>query len=458
MRIGSPVTVDSPRRPGEPKSWHDLSYWTTRGFWAIVDQALFALSNLLVNVLLARWLSPREYGAFVTAYVVLVLVTVAYSGLLIEPMMVLGPRRFGEGRAFKDYFAFLLRFQWSFGAAAALTLLLIGAAAYGFGADLGSTFVGLACAAPFILLSWLARRACYVERQPAIAALGGAVYLLVAGTGAVLLYRLGVLTSMWAQLLMGIAAIASSGVILKKLGQKWLPPPAAIDTRSLLKEHWTFLRWSGGAGALSFAQGMAFYLVLPVFGGLEVSAALRAMNNFVMPVLQSDGALAVLIAPELARARNRPHDLSRIVRWSTWFFAIEGVICWLLLAVFRHDLVRFAYGDRYTAYADLLLVLGAVPLLASRGNMLSALLRVHMRVRQAFWSNAVGAGISLALGLATLARYGAYAVVVATIVAEIVRLGIMASLLTKPGADDPPNADASLVGPPQPSPVLESRS
>jgi len=37
-----------------------LSYWTTRGVWAIVDQALFALSNLLLNVLLARWLSPRD--------------------------------------------------------------------------------------------------------------------------------------------------------------------------------------------------------------------------------------------------------------------------------------------------------------------------------------------------------------------------------------------------------------
>ena len=63
-----------------------FSYWTTRGFWAIADQALFAISNLIVNVLLARWLTPREYGAFVTAYVVLILVSVAHGGLLIEEL------------------------------------------------------------------------------------------------------------------------------------------------------------------------------------------------------------------------------------------------------------------------------------------------------------------------------------------------------------------------------------
>lgn len=450
------MSVDQPSEPRGVNVRKGLSYWTTRGFWAIVDQALFAVSNLLINVLLARWLTPREYGAFVTAYVVLILVTVAHSGLLVEPMIVLGPSRFGKEHAFKDYFAFLLRFQWAFGAAAAATLLLIGAVAYGFGADLlGSTFVGLACAAPFIFLSWLARRACYVEQQPAVAALGGAVYLLLAGAGAVLLYRFGVLTSMAAQLLMGVAAIAASSVILKKLGHVWLPRRPAIDTRPLLNEHWNFFRWSGGAGALSFAQGVAFYLVLPVFSGLEASAALRAMNNFIMPVLQSDGALAALIAPELARARQRPHELSRMVRWSKRLFALEGVICWVLVAVFRHDLVRFTYGDRYHDYADLLLVLGAVPLLASRGNLLGALLRVHLRVRQAFWSNAVAASISLVLGFATMAKYGAFAVVGATITSEIVRIAMMTRFLATPAAVtvDHPDDEASKVGAP-PSPTL----
>lgn len=435
--------------PAEPRELdaNGFTYWTTRGFWAVVDQALFAVSNLIVNILLARWLSPREYGAFVTAYVVLILVSVAHGGLLIEPMMVVGPSRFARG--FKDYFAFLLRFQWAFGAAAAATLLLVGGVAYAAGAQLlGGTFVGLACAAPFIFLSWLARRACYVERRPAVAALGGAAYLFVTGAGAIALYSMDALTSFAAQLLMGIAAAAASAIILKATGHSWLPRPPAIDTQPLLREHWNFFRWTGSAGVLSFAQGLVFYLVLPFFGGLEASAALRAMTNFVMPVLQSDSALAVLIAPEMARARRHPSDLARIVRWSTRGFALEGLLCWLVVAVFRHDLVAFVYGDRYRAYADLLLFLGALPLIASRVNVLGALLRVHFKVRHVFWASAFGAATSLVIGFSTLASLGAYGAVIAMISADVMRIAVMTYVIGKRGALAASTDEGTLVGTP----------
>jgi O-antigen/teichoic acid export membrane protein len=438
------MSVDLTATAGETDAINSVSDWTTRGFWAIVDQALFALSNLLINVLLARWLSPREYGAFVTAYVVLILVSVAHTALLVEPMTVVGPSRFARG--FREYFSFILRFQWMFGAAAASTLLLVGAAVSAWGDPLlGSAFVGVAVAAPFIFLSWLARRACYIERKPVLAALGGAAYLVIAGLGAVVLYQLDLLTTVSAQFLMAMAAAVAAGIILRRLGQPWFPPAPVIETRALVREHWNFLRWSGGAGALSFTQGMAFYLVLPLFGGLEASATLRAMVNLVMPVLQSDAALAGLIAPELARARTRPNDLSRMFRWSTRLFALEGVICWVLLAVFRHDLVRFTYGDRYAAYADLLLLLGALPLVAGRGNMLGALLRVYKNVRLLFWTTAVAAALAMLVGLSTMATLGAYGAVIATLGSELVRVGLMTYFVGRPGFRVAADEDTSVA-------------
>ena len=78
------MSLGSPTEPKEVAFVDRLKYWTTRGFWAVTDQALFAVSNLVINVLLARWLSPREYGAFVTAFVVLLLVGVAHSSLIVD--------------------------------------------------------------------------------------------------------------------------------------------------------------------------------------------------------------------------------------------------------------------------------------------------------------------------------------------------------------------------------------
>lgn len=449
----------NPAPATEPREvdWLDgLATWTTRGFWAIADQALFAISNLIINVLLARWLSPREYGAFVTGYVVLLLVGVAHGGLLIEPMMVFGPSRYAS--RFAEYLSVLLRFHVAFSVVAMATLLLVGAAQYAWGApELATTLVGLAFAAPFIFLSWLVRRACYVERKPAIAALGGAVYLVVSAAGAAALYSMGLLTSMAAQLLMGVAACIAAAVILRQVAHSWRPQTSRAETKRLWREHLLFLRWSGSSGLLYFAQGLVFYLLLPLFGGLEASAALRAMTNFVMPVLQSDGALSVLLTPELARARRNPHDLLRIARWAMRLFALEGALCWLLVAVFRHDLVRFTYGDRYIAYADLLLVLGALPIVASRVNVLGALLKVQQQVRQVFVASMAAALVSLAIGFATMAKFGAFGAVIAMVVADVVRILAMTRFLGKSGAAVSGADNDTITVAHQSPPVLEVR-
>ena len=42
--------------------------WAIKGALAILDQALFAGTNFLVNILLGRWLTPAQYGAFAVVY------------------------------------------------------------------------------------------------------------------------------------------------------------------------------------------------------------------------------------------------------------------------------------------------------------------------------------------------------------------------------------------------------
>ena len=54
-----------------------------RGAWAVTDQGLYALSNALLNILLARWLAPAEYGAFAVAYSALLLIGVFHASRLI---------------------------------------------------------------------------------------------------------------------------------------------------------------------------------------------------------------------------------------------------------------------------------------------------------------------------------------------------------------------------------------
>ncbi|MDR7404951.1 MAG: O-antigen and teichoic acid-like export protein, partial [Armatimonadota bacterium] len=137
----------------------------------MADQGLFSGANFVVNVLLARWLSPAEYGAFAVALSIFYLLAGFHSAVLTEPMMVFGAGRYREH--FREYLGMLLYGHWGISAIVALAL---GIAAFVF-ARYGSPAIanglaGLAVASPFLLFIWLVRRACYVPMQLVWAMMG----------------------------------------------------------------------------------------------------------------------------------------------------------------------------------------------------------------------------------------------------------------------------------------------
>src|ERR1035438_3487461 len=81
--------------------------WVGKGSLAVLDQGLFAISNFLINVLLARWLAPADYGAFALAYSVFLLLLVFHNAMFSGPMLVFGPGKYRE--RFPEYLGILLR-------------------------------------------------------------------------------------------------------------------------------------------------------------------------------------------------------------------------------------------------------------------------------------------------------------------------------------------------------------
>ena len=59
------------------------------GAFAVLDQALFAGSSFSINILLARWLPPVQYGAFALAFFLFLLLGALHTAVLTEPMLVL---------------------------------------------------------------------------------------------------------------------------------------------------------------------------------------------------------------------------------------------------------------------------------------------------------------------------------------------------------------------------------
>src|SRR5436190_14674870 len=115
------------------------------GFWAIADQGFFAGSNFILNIVLARWLSPNQYGAFGVAFSIFLLVGTLHSALLTEPMTVFAPGKFRE--RLEKYLGICLYGHVAFAALCCVLLMIAAGIVRLLGsAEVASALVGLAAA------------------------------------------------------------------------------------------------------------------------------------------------------------------------------------------------------------------------------------------------------------------------------------------------------------------------
>ncbi|MGE4442830.1 MAG: lipopolysaccharide biosynthesis protein [Desulfomicrobium sp.] len=376
--------------------------WTGRGFWAVTDQALFAGANFLVSILLARWLEPAEYGAFSLAYAVFLLLGTLHTGLWTEPMLVYGSGRFRE--SFTSYQRVLLRCHWRFAGAASLIFLLLALGLWAFGArELALSFLGLTLAAPTVLYLWIVRRGAYVLLNPRLAALGGGLYLLLYLGLTFLFLRTNTLGTFTALLAMAAAGFVSAEIIRWRLDKE---TEQIVNSEEVQKLHWRYGRWALLAGVFSWVPGNIFYLILPVFHGLEAAAHFKALMNLLMPILHINGALGQLLVPGMVRALAHgklvPFALANLAVLSTL-----ATLYWLLLIALGPQIMEWMYEGKYFHDAGWFLWLGLMPVLAAMVVVMSSVLRAVERpdvVARAYafmavFSNTVGFFLILYKGL-----------------------------------------------------------
>lgn len=341
-----PNAVGQGRFPWRRPEVEQARRWLAWGFWSVMDQGLFAGTNFLAGVLLARWLAPATYGAVSTAYAVFLLLSTFHLALWAEPMLVFGSGRLQAG--FAAYRRILLRYHWVVTLPAGLVFLLVGLGLWALGApELGMGFVGLAVTIPGVLFLWFTRRETFALLAPHLAAWGGGLYLvlylgLVGG-----LQELGWLNPATAMAAMGGAALGAGLWVHHALGQRVGGLEKLLDAAQVLRMHWSYGRWTLFAGLFAWVPSNIAFVLLPWLAGLEATAHFRALTNLIMPVLHLNAALGSLLVPLLVRARPHGHVRTRLLV----FLGARMVLAlayWALLAWTGSKWMALLYAHKYS--------------------------------------------------------------------------------------------------------------
>lgn len=389
---------------------------------AVLDQGLFAGSHFVLNILLARWLPPAEYGAFAAAYSIFLLVAAFHHALLAEPMMVFGAGKFA-GR-FSGYLRRLLRvhavFVLPFG------LIALGGTAWWIragGHPLAGALVGLAASGLFILLLTMLRRALFTRMLPGWSALGGAFYAVVLLGTTLLLARSDLLSPLSALLAMGGAAGLTGLLLLLRVRSGADPTTPGPDIGDILGEHWQYGRWALASVIPMWVYGNVYYLLLPLWVGLEGAGEFRAVINLAMPVLHTFTALSLLLLPVLVRTRDEGgmEKLGGVVGKVLLLFLLGATAYLQLLVPFGDAAVLFLYSGQYQEYGVLvMLVVGLIPLAWAPISVFAGALRATERPDLVFVSQAAAAGMAIAAGSLLIWGAGVEGALVAMFLAAMV--------------------------------------
>lgn len=316
-----------------------------KGATAILDQFLFVGASSLLVLLLGRGLDADQYGAFVLAYTLFQLLGQAQTAVIAEPMSVFGPSRFAARE--NDYILAVHSLNLRSALLAAAVMLALAALSAAIGKPpLAAAFLGAGVAAPLLLSLWLRRRALYLQGRIRRSVVASSLYLVISVGGVYGLLRLGLLNALTGM----IALAAGSGLAL--MASPLTPAEPGERSSNVLRLHWEYGRWALLTALLGWC-GNLYYFLLPIRHGLESTAALRAVMNFVYPIIQVNQALAFFLLPRWSAHGSRVGFTRSLLEvtgaWSLFSLALFGGS-----VLFGPAVMHWVYKGQYDAFAFLL--------------------------------------------------------------------------------------------------------
>jgi len=383
--------------------------WAMKGGLALLDQGIFAGSNFVMSILLARWMSPEEYGAYAVAFAVFLFLVNFHQSLLLEPMLVFGSSVYRN--SLRGYLKSLLlahavmSLVMSVGLCTAAFVML----KFGQASALPRALVGIAFAAPTVLLFWMAKRIFYLKLSPAPSAAGAVLYCILIMGGLALVYQHShSLSPLAAFLLMGFSGLGASLPLLVYVRSKLPKTAEAPSLMDTWHRHWRYGRWALAANVMMWVPINAFYPILSKFSGMAQAGELRALMNFAAPMLQACAALHTLLLPYSARVlEQRPSDGVRVIlRRMTLLCVVCAIPYWIVLLLFRGTVFRVLYSGRYTEVAYLLPVVALASVAGSAFFGPSIVLRSLEEPRLIFAAVTVSSLTSVLIGIPLTRAWG----------------------------------------------------
>jgi O-antigen/teichoic acid export membrane protein len=169
-------------------------------------------------------------------------------------------------------------------------------------------------------------------------------------------------------------------------------------------------------------------IFLPIWWGLEASAAYKALLNLILPMVNVTTALGTILLPVLVDKKGSP-AFKRLVIFMSVFFVLGATIYWLLLGLFGGPIIHFIYLGNYSEFIGLLWLTGIIPIMGALVTISGAALLALELPNKVFYAFIASSGVTLTIGLLLVLAWGVRGAMYGWLIAYIVTASIMNFLL-----------------------------
>ena len=354
----------------------------------------------MLNILLARWLTPEEYGAFAVAFAAFLFLSGFHNALILDPMAVFGVLTPDSVRPFYIRKMFFLQFIVS----GILGLLLI-IAGFFLKAPLNIALIGIGVCAPFILSVWFIRNSFYISLEPNKASITSGVYFVGMVGTIIVLGITARLTLENAYIIMAVVCFPSifTGLIIHQKNNHLLEN--TLKTKHIIYENWMYGKWialsaiSNGIATLSFAPLIGSIL------GLNEVAAYKGWQNLTNPMQHVLTAGSLLFVPQLSKKIKVRGNNSSNFRSISYLALLPTIVYVSVIILFRKPIIQALYQQSFYLKFDWLAFAFSICLLLTAiSTIASIFLRARQLSKDFFLAKTISAAIFI-IGLPFIVSY-----------------------------------------------------
>ena len=413
------------------KAMQLLMRWTVRPNWVLADQVIVSGSKFAASVLVARFLGPTMFGVFVLTQIAQLYANGFQGALVISPMLVGAPKLDGEEQ--QNYLSGMFALQIILSVLLIMMIAVIGLATHLIAPRLDRGLINpvsllamTAALVAFQFQDW--QRRCFFVNGCSRGAfvidtinyVPQLFFIAVAG-------RMGLLSVNFTFLIMAVMSGASffAGNLANRIRPNFRHGLVALHREWRACRDY-FLSWQ-----IMWAGTQGTLLIGTAFLGQQALGGIRATQNLMGPFTTLFQALDNVV-PVNAAKRYSKHGMDGVLIYMRSVIVRGSIILIPIIALivaFGEPLTRLLYGERYIAYASLIVWQAVYILSQFYVNQFYYFLRVVSATRAIFLSCCVAAAVSTTMTLLFVRHYQATRVVAATVCGSLAGL-TCAMLLT----------------------------